>query len=62
VLQRNANDDKPVIGDRVEIGPRACIVGNVTIGSDTVIGPNTVVPANIPPGSTILGVPGRIVT
>src|SRR5690606_21612660 len=61
VMQRDKLDDKPVIGDRVELGPRACVVGNVTVGSDSLVCANTVVPANIPPGSTVLGVPGRMV-
>lgn len=61
VMRRDAPGDKPSIGDRVELGPRSCIVGNVTIGHDTLVCANTVVPANIPPHSTVLGVPGRIV-
>ena len=61
VLRRGGGDDKPTIGDRVELGPRACVVGAVTIGDDTFICANTVVPINIPAHSTVLGVPGRIV-
>ena len=62
VLRRGGTDEeKPVIEDRVELGPRSCIVGPVTIGHDTLICANTVVPVNVPPHSTVLGVPGRIV-
>jgi serine O-acetyltransferase len=50
---------KPTIGNRVEIGSGACIVGPVTIGDDCYLGPNTVVPISLPPGSTVLGVPVR---
>jgi serine O-acetyltransferase len=61
VLRRGGGDDKPTIGDRVELGPRACVVGAVTIGDDSFICANTVVPINVPAHSTVLGVPGRIV-
>jgi serine O-acetyltransferase len=61
VLRRGGGDDKPTIGDRVELGPRACVVGAVTIGDDTFVCANTVVPFNVPAHSTVLGVPARIV-
>jgi len=52
---------KPVIGDFVDIGAGAVIVGNITIGENSVIGANTVVFSNVPPDSVVIGVPGRIV-
>jgi serine O-acetyltransferase len=61
VLRRGDGDDKPTIGDRVELGPRACVVGGVTIGDDSFVCANTVVPINVPARSTVLGVPARIV-
>jgi serine O-acetyltransferase len=61
VLRRGDGEDKPTIGDRVELGPRACVVGAVTIGDDTFVCANTVVPINVPAHSTVLGVPARIV-
>lgn len=61
VMRRGTLDEKPIIEDRVELGPRACVVGNVTIGHDSLICANTVVPISVPPHSTVLGVPGRIV-
>lgn len=54
-------DDKPVIEDRVEIGPRACVVGPITVGHDTLVGPSSIVAVDVPPHSTVLGVPGRLV-
>lgn len=51
----------PTIGNRVEIGPGACIVGGVNIGDDSYIGPNTVITLNVRPGTAVLGIPQRTV-
>jgi serine O-acetyltransferase len=53
--------DKPIIEDGVEIGPRACVIGAVTVGHHSLVCANTVVAMDIPPHSTVLGVPGRLV-
>lgn len=60
-LKRKTERRAPRIGSRVEIGPGACIVGDIQVGDDSVIGANTVLAQNVPPGSTVLGVPGRFV-
>jgi serine O-acetyltransferase len=52
----------PVIGNRVEIGPGACIVGRIRVGDGAFVGPNTVVADDVPPGATVLGVPAREVS
>jgi serine O-acetyltransferase len=62
VMNREANgEDKPTIEDGVEIGPRACVIGAVTVGRNAHICGNTVVPMNVPAEATVLGVPGRLV-
>jgi serine O-acetyltransferase len=61
IKRRDAVDDKPTIGRGVEIGPRACIAGAVTVGEGALICANSVVPIDVPPGATVLGVPGRLV-
>lgn len=53
--------DLPTIGDRVDIGCGACILGAVTVGDDCKIGANAVVLADVPAGSTAVGVPARVV-
>jgi serine O-acetyltransferase len=59
-LQERNAAEFPTIGNRVEIGPGACIVGGVTVGDDAYIGPNTVVARrNVPPGTAVLGIPPR---
>lgn len=59
VLHRGENDAKPVIGKRVDIGPGAAILGAIEVGDDVVIGANSVVLKDVPPNSTMLGVPAR---
>lgn len=51
----------PTIGDRVDIGCGACILGAVTVGHDSVIGANAVVVTDIPPHSTAVGIPARVI-
>lgn len=60
-LKRKSERLAPVIGNRIEIGPGACIVGDIQVGDDSVVGANTVLAQNVPPGSTVLGVPARFI-
>lgn len=50
----------PTIGSNVVIGGGAKILGNITIGDNSYIGANAVVIKDVPPNSTVVGVPGRI--
>jgi serine O-acetyltransferase len=52
---------EPCIGNRVEIGVGAVIAGGVVVGDDARIGPNAVVTLNVPPGSTVVAPPPRVV-
>jgi serine O-acetyltransferase len=61
-LVRRGSKKAPIIGNRVEIGPGACIVGEIEVGDDCYIGPNTVLAQSIPAGTTVLGVPARTVS
>lgn len=51
----------PTIGDRVVIGTGAVVLGAVTVGDGARIGSGSVVVKSVPPGATVVGVPGRIV-
>jgi serine O-acetyltransferase len=51
---------RPVIGDRVQIGAGAVLIGGVEIGEDTVIGANAVVARSLPPRVVAGGVPARV--
>lgn len=59
IARPSENQDRPMIGDRVDIGAGAVIVGAVEIGDDARIGANAVVIADIPSGVTVGGVPAR---
>ncbi|GIN93315.1 hypothetical protein J22TS1_43660 [Siminovitchia terrae] len=49
------------IGNNVDIGVGAKILGNITIGDNVVIGAGAVVVKNVPPNVTVVGVPAEIV-
>ena len=51
----------PVLGDRVELGAGAAIIGRVTVGDGVRIGPNAVVMSNVPAGSTVFAPNSRTV-
>jgi serine O-acetyltransferase len=50
----------PVLGNRVDIGAGAKILGAIRIGDDVVIGANAVVLQDVPANSAAVGVPARI--
>lgn len=50
----------PTVGNNVVVGAGAKILGNITIGDNSYIGANAVVIKNVPPNSTVVGIPGRI--
>ena len=51
----------PTLGNDIVVGTGAKILGNVKIGDNVQIGANAVVIKDVPPNSTVVGVPGRIV-
>lgn len=59
----NVQLDGPVprLGDRVEVGAYAQLLGGITIGDDAKIGAMSVVLSNVPAGATAVGVPARII-
>ena len=50
----------PIIGDRVDIGAGAKILGPIHVGDDVAIGANAVVLKDVPAHSIAVGVPARI--
>jgi serine O-acetyltransferase len=51
----------PTIGNNVMISAGAKILGSFTVGENSKIGAGSVVLSEIPPNSTVVGVPGRVV-
>ncbi len=52
--------DLPIIGNNVNIGAGAKILGNIRIGNNVNIGANSVVITDIPDNSNAAGVPAKI--
>jgi serine O-acetyltransferase len=50
----------PTIGNNVVIGGGAKVLGDIMVGDNSYIGANAVVIKDVPPNSTVVGVPGRI--
>jgi serine acetyltransferase len=50
----------PRVGNRVQFGAGAKIVGRLTIGDDVIIGANAVVIDDVAPRTTVGGVPARV--
>ena len=51
----------PTIGDRVEFGAGAKVLGRIRIGNDVIIGANAVVVKDVPDFAVVAGVPARII-
>ncbi len=51
----------PTLGNRVVVGNGAAVLGNITLGDDVKVGAGSVVVHSVPSGSTVVGIPGRVV-
>jgi len=51
----------PTIEDNVIIGANAAILGPIRVGENSKIGSGSVVNKEVPPHSTVVGIPGRVV-
>ena len=51
----------PTIGNNVMISAGAKVLGSFTVGENSKIGAGSVVLSEVPPNSTVVGVPGRVV-
>lgn len=59
-LRRTGVRGSPTIGNRVDIGAGAKILGDIKIGDDVNIGANAVVLCDVPSNSSAVGVPARV--
>jgi serine O-acetyltransferase len=51
----------PTLGNNVEVGAHAQIIGAINIGENSKVGSGSVVVKSVPPNATVVGVPGRVV-
>jgi serine O-acetyltransferase len=51
----------PTIGNNVVIGTGAVALGAITIGDGARVGSGSVVIKSVPPGATVVGIPGRVI-
>ena len=57
----NKGKRHPTIGSNVVIGSGAVVLGAITVGDEAKIGSGSVVVRPVPPGATVVGVPGKVV-
>lgn len=57
----NKGKRHPTLGDGVIVGAGAKILGPFSVGAGAKIGSNAVVTKEVPPGATVVGIPGKIV-
>lgn len=57
----NKGKRHPTLEDGVIVGAGAKILGPFTVGAGAKIGSNAVVTKEVPPGATVVGIPGKIV-
>lgn len=51
----------PTLEEGVVVGAGAKVLGNIVVGKASRIGANSVVIQNIPEGSTVVGIPGKVI-
>lgn len=57
----NKGKRHPTLADGVVVGAGAKVLGPFTVGAGAKIGSNAVVTKEVPPGATVVGIPGRII-
>ena len=58
----NKGKRHPTLNDGVVVGAGAKILGPFEVGKNAKVGSNAVVTKEVPPGATVVGIPGRIIT
>ncbi|MEE9397806.1 MAG: serine O-acetyltransferase [Methylococcales bacterium] len=52
----------PTLGTGVVVGAGAKVLGPIHVGDNARIGSNSVVLKNVPPGATVVGIPGHVIS
>jgi putative colanic acid biosynthesis acetyltransferase WcaB len=61
VAHTGDHDDVPTIGDDVEFGANAVVIGRIQVGDRAKVGAGAVVTRSVPPGGLAVGNPARII-
>ena len=61
ILKDGSDSKSPIIGNNVEIGSNACIIGDIKIGNNTKIGAGAIVIKDVPDNCIVVGNPARII-
>lgn len=56
---RVTDEDAPTVGDKVNVGANASILGEITVGDEAVIGAHALVLRSVKRGVTVVGNPAR---
>ena len=59
-LRTTGQRGSPILGNRVDVGAGAKLLGSIHIGDDVAIGANAVVLTDVPSNSIAVGIPARI--
>jgi serine O-acetyltransferase len=51
----------PTLGNNVSVGVGATVLGAIVVGDNAKVGAGSVVVRDVPPNSTVVGIPGRVV-
>ena len=62
ILGNRSDSDWPTLGNRVELGAGAQVLGGITIGDDVTVGAMSLVIHDVPSNSTVVGVPARVIS
>jgi serine acetyltransferase len=62
-IGQHARDGRaPILGDKVNVGAGAVLIGPIRVGNGAIIGPNVVVTRNVPDGATLFAQPPRVIS
>lgn len=58
---KNLPENRPIVGDNVELTLGCKVIGGITIGNNVIVAPNSVVVKDVPDNSVVSGVPAHII-
>jgi serine O-acetyltransferase len=62
ILGNRSGSTWPTLGDRVDLGAGAQVLGGIKVGDDVTVGAMSLVIHDVPSNSTVAGVPARVIS